>query len=104
MVWAALAVALLAVAGTALWAARRGLDAYRAFKALGGAVGAELDRIATASGQVEHHLALAAESGTRLGASVERLSRSRARLNVLTSALADVQAALGRVTSVYPRK
>lgn len=104
MVWGALAVALLAIVVSAAWAARHGLAAYRAFKRLGRDVGAEIDRIATASGEIERHLALAAESGTRLAASLERLRRSRARLNVLTSALADVQAAVGRVTSVYPRK
>ena len=104
MVWLALAIALLAVVATAVWTLLRGLEAYRGVKGLGRSVGVELDRIAAASGGIERHLALAAESGTRLSVSLERLSRSRAQLNVLTSALADVQAALGRVTSVYPRK
>jgi hypothetical protein len=39
-----------------------------------------------------------------LEASLTRLRVSRARLNVLTSALADVRAAVGRVTAVVPRK
>ena len=82
----------------------RGLEAFRAFKRLGGVSASELDRIAAASGEIERHLALAAESGTQLEASLARLRSSRARLNVLTSAIADVRAAVGRITAVVPRK
>jgi len=102
--WTALGIALVLTVASVIYVTLRGLEAFRAFKALGRRLGAELDRIATASGEVERHLALAAESGTQLEASLARLRASRARLNVLTSALADVRAAVGRVTAVYPRK
>ena len=102
--WLALIIALVLTVASAIFVTLRGLEAFRAFKQLGRTVVGELDRIETASGEVERHLALAAESGTRLEASLTRLRASRARLNVLTSALADVRAAVGRVTAVYPRK
>lgn len=104
MVWLALIAALLLVVSSVLFLTLRGLEAFRAFKRLGASVGGELERVATAGEQIERHLALAGESGTRLTASLERLSSSRARLNVLTSAIDDVKASVGRITSVYPRK
>ena len=102
--WSALGIALVLTVASVIYVTLRGLEAFRAFKELSRRLGGELDRIATASGEVERHLALAAESGTQLEASLTRLRASRARLNVLTSALADVRAAVGRVTAVYPRK
>ena len=102
--WLALIIALVLTVASAIYATRQGLRAFRAFRRLGRSVGGELDRIAAASGEIERHLALAAESGTRLEASLARLRSSRARLNVLTSALADVRASVGRVTAVLPRK
>jgi hypothetical protein len=102
--WLALIVALLLVIGSALYSTLAGLAAFRDLKRLGREVGAELDRVATATGQIERHLALAAESGSRLEAALARLRESRARLNVLTSAIADVRASVGRVTGVVPKK
>ena len=102
--WVALILALVLTVGSAIYVTLQGLEAFRAFKRLSRGVGSELDRITTASDEIERHLALAAESGTQLEASLARLRSSRARLNVLTSALADVRAAVGRVTGVVPRK
>jgi hypothetical protein len=102
--WLALAIAVVSVIASATYGTLRGLEAFRAVKGLGGTVGDEVDRIAAASGEIERHLALAAEAGTRLDASLARLRASRARLNVLTSAVADARAAVGRIASVYPRK
>jgi hypothetical protein len=104
MIWLALIAALLLVIASSIYLTLRGLEAFRAFKALGRTVGAELDRIGAASGEIERQLALAAEGGTRLEASLARLGSSRARLNVLTSALDDVKASFGRFGSLYPRK
>ena len=104
MVWLALIIALALTIASAIFLTLRGLEAFRAFKRLSVVAGAELERIEAASGEMERHLALAAESGTQLEASLARLRASRARLNVLTAAIADVQAAVGRITGVDPRK
>lgn len=102
--WLALTVALLLIAASAAYTTLKGLAAFRDFKRAGREIGGALDRIAAETARIEGHLALAAESGTRLDASLTRLRSSRARLNVLTSALADVRASVGRITAVYPRK
>ena len=102
--WLALAVALVSVVASAIYLTLKGLEAFRAFKRLGRSVTDGLGRIEQASGEIERHLALASESGTRLESELAQLRRSRARLNVLTSAIADVRASVGRVTAVYPRK
>lgn len=102
--WLSLAVALVAVIASSIFLTLRGLEAFRAFKALGGNVTMGVERIEQASGEIERHLTLAAESGTRLDAELAQLRRSRARLNVLTSAIEDVRASVGRLTAVYPRK
>ena len=104
LVWLALAFLVVALVGSVAFAVVRGLGAWRAVKALASGAGAALDRIARSSAEIEGHLRAGAESGTRLDASLRRLSSSRARLNVLTAALADARAAAGRVTDVYPRK
>jgi hypothetical protein len=104
MVWLALIIALVLTIASAVFLTLRGIEAFRTFKRLSAVAGAELERIAAASGEIERHLALAAESGTQLEASLARLRSSRAQLNVLTSAIADVRAAVGRVTGVMPHK
>lgn len=102
--WLALAVALVSVIASALYLTLKGLEAFRAVKAVGRAVSDGIERVERASGESERHLALAAESGSRLEVELAQLRRSRARLNVLTSAIDDVRASVGRVTGVYPRK
>jgi hypothetical protein len=104
IVWLALILGLFLTIASAVFLTLRGLEAFRTFKRFSRAVGEELERITTASGEIERHLALAAESGSRLEISLARLRASRARLNVLTAAVADVRAAVGRVTGVVPRK
>ena len=104
LLWLALAIAVVAVIASALSLTLKGLEAFRAFKALGRAVTEGVERIERASGEIERHLTLASESGSRLDAELAQLRRSRARLHVLTSAIDDVRASVGRITSVYPRK
>ena len=104
MFWLALTIALFLAVSSAIYATLKGLEAFRAFKQLSRRAGEELDRIATATGEIERHLALAAEGGAQVEASLARLQASRAQLNVLTSALADVRAAVGQVTAFVPRK
>ena len=102
--WLALAVAIAVIVASAIYLTLKGLEAFRLGKALGRTVTREVERIEAATGQIERHLALAAESGARLDVELARLRRSRARLNVLTSAIDDVRASLDRLTAVYPRK
>ena len=102
--WLALIFALVVTVAAAVYSTLRGLEAFRAFKRFGRVTGGELERIAVASDQIERHLALAEKGGTQLEASLARLRSSHARLNVLTSAIADVRAAVGRITAVVPRK
>jgi hypothetical protein len=102
--WLSLAVAVAFVALSTVYATLKGLEAFRALKQLGRRAGEEAERISAATAGIERHLALASESGERLEASLERLRNSRARLNVLTSALGEVRASLDRVTGIVPRK
>ena len=102
--WLTLAFALLLILGSIAYAALKGLEFWRAFKLLSHRTTEELDRIARATAEIELHLQAAAASGTKLDASLTRLRSSRARLTVLTTALADVRASVGRITGVMPRK
>jgi hypothetical protein len=104
IVWLALIIALALTVASAFFVTKRGLEAFRGVKRLGRGLADELDQIAVTTGEIERNLALAAEGGSQLEASLARLQSSRARLNVLTSALADVRAAVGRITAVVPRK
>jgi hypothetical protein len=104
VVWLALALSLLAVAVSTVFAVVRGIDLLRAFRSLGRGVGRELAAIDRATGEIEGHLAAAARSGDALRVSLARLRRSRAELNVLRSALADARAAAGRLTALWPSK
>jgi len=104
MLWLALILALVLTVAAVTYATLKGLEAFRGVKRLGGAMESDLERITAATEEIERHLELAAESGTTLEASLIRLRASRARLNVLIAAIADVRAAVGRVTAVVPRK
>ena len=102
--WLTLAVAIVVTVASIVYSTRKGLEAFRGAKRLGGVVSSELERIEQASAQIERHLALAAESGSKLDAKLAQLRRSQARLNVLRSAIDEVRDSVGRVTAVYPRK
>ncbi|MGH3072398.1 MAG: hypothetical protein ACRDNB_09055 [Gaiellaceae bacterium] len=104
LLWLSLAVAIVSVIASSIYLTLKGLEAFRAVKALGRTITGELERVEEAAAGIERHLALAAESTTRLDAELAQLRGSQAKLNVLTSAIADVRAAVGRVTGVYPRK
>ena len=103
LVWLALAVSLVAFVTAATVTTLRGIDLFRAFRALGSGVGNELESIERKTRAIEGHLAAASRSGDALSAEAARLSVSRARLNVLLAAFTDARAALARVTGVVPR-
>jgi beta-glucosidase-like glycosyl hydrolase len=102
--WLALAVSVVLTIASLIYVTLNALEAFRAFKAVGRGVTAGLDHVTVTAAQIERHLELAAESGTRLDASLTRLRTSRAQLNVLTSALSDVRDSVKRVTAFIPRR
>jgi hypothetical protein len=102
--WLALAVGLTLTVASLVYVTLKAVEAFRAFKALNRSIGSGLEHVAATSAQIERHLELAAESGSRLDASLARLRTSRSQLNVLTAALADVRASIDRVTGIVPRK
>ena len=104
LVWLSLAVAVVTTIASLVFATRRGLESFRTLKRLGRAVSEAAARVEATAARIEEHLANAAESGTKLDAELEQLRRSRAQLNVLTSAIDEVRDSFGRVTEVYPRK
>ena len=95
-VWPALVVALVGLLGGLALAFVRGRRAWRRFKTLGTTAGKGLDEIAVASAEIETHLTRAGEGSERLSAALERLRRSRARLDVLLSAVREARGALAR--------
>ena len=102
--WLALAFCVVSIVWSGVRLTLRGLELFRAFRKLAGSVGDELEQIGRSTEQIEHHLSLAAESGTRLDASLARLRASRAELNVQRAAVSDARASLGRITALAPRK
>jgi hypothetical protein len=104
VVWLALAVSLVAVAVAVTMTTRRGIALYRDAKRLAGVTGDELTSIERRAGDIERHLTAAERSGEALSAATASLAVSRARLSVLLEAIADVRAAVGRVTPYLPRK
>ena len=97
LVWLALAVSVAAVVAASIQTTLRGLELFRAFGALGSTVGNELASIERKSGTIERRLGESGRSGDALSVATARLAVSRARLNVLLSALADVRASLRRL-------
>jgi hypothetical protein len=102
--WLALAVAVVLTVASLVYVTLNALELFRAFKRLSRNVGGELDRVSATAAQIQRHLELAAESGSRLEGSLARLRMSRAQLAVLTTAVADVRASIGRVTAFVPRR
>jgi hypothetical protein len=102
--WLALAAAVIVTLASAVYLTLKGIEVFRAVKQLASRAGDEVDRISATSAEIERRLELASGGTPRLEASLARLRRSRAELNVLTSALADARAALDRVTAVVPRR
>ena len=104
LVWLALALSLVAVIVAVVFTTLRGIELFRSFRALGGAVGPELAAIERSSAEIEGHLQAAERSSQALSAALERLQRSRAELNVLLEAFGDVRTTLDRVTGLWPAK
>ena len=102
--WLTLAFCVVAVVVSLVIAVRRGLRLYRDTKRLTTETSTAMDAVSRSAEQIERHLTLAAESGTRLDAALARLRASKARLDVQRAAIDDVRATLDRLTTFAPRK
>jgi uncharacterized membrane-anchored protein YhcB (DUF1043 family) len=101
VVWPALAVAVAGLVGGVVVAFVRGRRTWRSFKALGRTIGEGTDQIATASSEIETHLTRAGEGSERLTAALERLRRSRARLDVQLAAVGEARNAVERAVPFF---
>jgi hypothetical protein len=102
VIWVALLVlaALLALGlGVAVY---RGVCVWRSVKRTGRTFGAELDRISRAAAEIEGQLARADASARKLAEAQERLSASRARLDVQRSALREARTQVARTFWFVP--
>ena len=104
LIWLALVLSLAAVIVAVVFTTLRGIELFRCFRVLGGAIGPELAAIERSSAEIDGHLQAAERSSQALAASLERLRRSRAELNVLLAAFADVRASVDRITGFWPAK
>jgi hypothetical protein len=95
-VWPALAIAVIGLFGGATAAIVRGLRSWRRFKGFLRAVGDKLAEVSAKTEEIETHLTRAGEGSERLSAAVERLRRSRARLEVQLAAVREARAAVER--------
>jgi hypothetical protein len=102
--WLTLAFSIVAVVASLVFTTRRALQFFRDAKSMTAATSTALDAVTRSTEQIERHLELATESGTRLEASLARLRASRARLDVQRAAIDDVRASLDRLTALAPRK
>ena len=103
--WLALAVAVVATIASLVYVDRQGArESSAQASGLSRRAGRELERISAMSAEIERRLESRAGGAPRLDASLARLRRSQAELNVLTSALADARAAVRRFTAVVPRR
>jgi septal ring factor EnvC (AmiA/AmiB activator) len=95
-VWPALAILLAGVLAGLVFALLRGLRMWRAFKATGGRIGDRVGEVSRGAAEIETHLERAADSSERLAAALERLHRSRARLEVQLAAVREARDVIER--------
>jgi hypothetical protein len=104
LVWLSLTLAVILTIASVVYLTVKGLESFRAAKQLSRRAGQELERISAVTAEIEQRVASGEERSARLDASLARLRRSRAELDVLTGALADVRASAEGVLAFVPRK
>lgn len=102
--WLSFGLSGLAAAGATAFAAVRGLRAYRSAKRLARETSEIVSDIGRSAAEIESRLADGAGRGDELAAALARLRASRAQLDVLLGALAEVRDSLGRAIAFVPRK
>jgi DNA-directed RNA polymerase specialized sigma24 family protein len=104
LVWAALAIAVIAGTAALVRLVVIALRAWRDLKRSRRALFKELDWLADAADAAAEKAAAAGPASDRLTRSLERLAVSRRKFAVLRSALDEATDAVRRVAAVYPRK
>ena len=102
VLWASLAVLLVAIVGGIGYVVVRGLQLWRDAKRAGRTMTAELDRISAASLQIEHQTAAAVAAAERLRIAADRLAVSRAKLEVQLAAVREARAQVRRMFWFVP--
>ena len=101
-VWIALAFYLVGLVAGLVYAVFRGLSLWRRIKRTGRVFGEETARISDTTAQIPVHLDRASAASERLGAVVERLAVSRARLDVQLQAIREARHAMRRLLWFLP--
>jgi len=104
LVWISLAVSVVAVVVTGVRTGRQGWATFKDSKRLSGALGARLAALSQATARLERSAAALEGRSAKLEAALARFAASRRRLAVLTGAIEEVEATLGRITFFFPRK
>ncbi len=102
-IYGALIVGFFACVGAIAYLVVRALQAWRSLKRLRRRLGKELDRLGRLTETASESAARATDQA-KLAESTGGLRVTLARLAVLRSALDEATDAVGRLTSVYPRK
>jgi hypothetical protein len=103
-IWAALIVVAVAGIASLTLLVQRSLQAWRAFRDVGGEVIRGLDGFTTKAEAVADKIAAADNGTVEVQESLERLRVSLARLAVLREALDEVDHLFGGVAAAYPHK
>jgi hypothetical protein len=104
MIYAALAFLVVAVVGSAAYAATRGWRLYRTFRATAGNASAAIGRVAEAAAKAESHAAALPGTTEALATANARLKRALDELAVLRNAAARPQSLLASIRGTVPRK
>jgi len=102
--WVALSVLIVAFVAGATFVAVRALETKRTIKSLKDALSVELQRIARAGERTNEELEAARLAFERLEASLKRLGPARARMRLISEALAEAEAVLTRARAFIPSK
>src|SRR5437588_7304139 len=102
--WISLLFLVIALAGSVSVALVRGLRAWRAFRAVSGAVSSRLDAVMQTAAEAERHAISLSEASERLAAAIERLQESLAQLAVVRSAATEARGSLLSFRTLLPRK
>ena len=103
-VWPALGVSLAVALGSALFAAARGLSAWRTFRRFRRRVSDNLAEALQRVAGIETRMGAVNSSVTRLQQAQAELAASVGTARVLSGAFGELRATVGRITGLVPGK